>query len=199
MIQIQGKRKNRTGDAQMNGFQIAGQIVGIVAAAVMIISFQFKDTKKLFISQVCSTLLFTLHYALLGFGGDSGAFAGMAQNFAGVAFRVVILLSEKHEKLKSPIALTVLCAYSAVAAALLYNGNIVTLLPTAGNVICMGIYWSGNKNTIRLGQLAVVSPCWLIYNIFTLSISGIFTETFNIISIIVYYIRIKAEKNNEKA
>ena len=183
----------------MNPLQIAGQLVGVLAAAVMIVSFQFKDTKKLFILQVCSTLLFTTHYALLGFGGDSGAFAGMAQNFAGVAFRVVILLSEKFKKLKSPIALTVLCAYSAVAATLMYNGQITTLLPTVANIICMGIYWSENKNVIRLGQLVIVSPGWLAYNIFTMSFSGIFTESFNIISIIVYYIRMKAGKKNEES
>ena len=50
----------------MNPTQIAGQIVGLVAAAIMIVSFQFKNTKRLFIIQVCSTVLFTLHYALLG-------------------------------------------------------------------------------------------------------------------------------------
>lgn len=182
----------------MNGYQIAGQAVGLVAAAVMIISFQFKNTKKLFAAQIVSTLLFTVHYALLGVGGDRGAYAGMAQNFAGLAFRVVIILSQKHEKLKSPIALTALCAYSAVAAALLYNGNPATLLPTAGNIICMGVYWTSNKDTIRIGQLAVVSPCWLIYNFFTMSVSGIITETFNIVSIIVYYIRMRLEKKNEE-
>ncbi len=181
----------------MNPTQIAGQIVGLVAAAIMIVSFQFKNTKRLFIIQVCSTVLFTLHYALLGLGGDSTAFAGMAQNFIGCLFRVVILLSQKNEKLKSTISLTALCAISTIIAVLTYNGSIVSLLPTAGNILCMGIYWTEKKNVIRLGQLAVVSPCWLLFNVFTMSISGIITESFNIISIIVYYIRMKAGKKDE--
>lgn len=47
-------------------------------------------------------------------------------------------------------------------------------------------------DVIKISQLAIVSPCWLAYSIFYTSIGhnnvgGIVQETFNIISIIVYY------------
>lgn len=183
----------------MSTLTIIGQIVGGVAAVILIFSFQFKDNKKLFIAQICSCTLFTLHYMLLGFGGDPAAFSGMAQNFGGLLFRVPLLLSEKNEKWRSPIILAALCAYSAVTAVLTYEqGNIICLLPMIGNIIGMGAMWVKKPNVIRIAQLTFMSPCWLTYNIFTLSIAGIITETFNIISIGVYYLRQLIAKKKKK-
>ena len=184
----------------MSTLTIIGQIVGGIAAVILIFSFQFKDNKKLFIAQICSCTLFTVHYMLLGFGGDPKAFSGMVQNFGGLLFRVPLLLSEKNEKWRSPIILAALCAYSAVTAVLTYEpGNIVCLLPMIGNIIGMGAMWVKKPNVIRVAQLSFMSPCWLIYNIFTFSISGIITESFNIISIGVYYLRqLIAKRRNKK-
>lgn len=186
----------------MSTLSIIGQIVGIFAAAILIFSFQFKDNKKLFIMQICSCTLFTTHYMLLGLGGDPIAFSGMAQNFGGLLFRVALLLSEKYKKLSSPIVLSALCAYCAVTAVLTYTpGNVVSLLPMVGNIIGLGAMWVKKPNVIRISQLTFMSPCWLVYNIFTFSISGIITESFNIISIGVYYLRqlIANKKKKEQA
>ena len=184
----------------MNTITIIGQTVGVFAAAVMIFSFQFRDNKKLFAAQVCSTFLFTIHYLLLGLGGDSGAYAGMAQNFGGVLFRILLVLAEKNKKFKHPLALTVICAYAAVTSAVTFDpSNVIGLLPMVGNMVGMGALWSGDPNVIRVEQFSFTSPCWLIYNIFTGSIAGIFTESFNIISIAVYYIRaLIRKKKTEK-
>lgn len=183
----------------MNTYIITGQIIGIFAAAIMILSFQFKDNKKLFAAQVISTVLFTVHYLFLGLGGNNAAFAGMAQNFGGVILRVVLLISEKHEKWRSPIVLSILCAYSAVMAAVTFDrSNLLCLLPVIGNIICMGAMWTRKPNVIRIFQFTVTTPCWLIFNIFSLSISGIITEVFNLISIGVYYIRILSSKHRRK-
>ena len=54
----------------MSTLTIIGQIVGGIAAVILIFSFQFKDNKKLFIAQICSCTLFTVHYMLLGFIGN---------------------------------------------------------------------------------------------------------------------------------
>lgn len=183
----------------MNPVSIIGQIVGIFAAAILIFSFQFKENKKLFAAQICSCTLFTIHYMLLGIGGDPGAFSGMAQNFGGLLFRVALILSEKNKKWESPVVLSVICAYSAVTAAFTFNpDNIVCLLPMIGNMIGMGGMWVKKPNVIRISQLTVMSPCWLVYNIFTFSISGIITESFNIVSIGIYYLRQAVAKKKAK-
>ena len=145
----------------MNTLTIIGQILGFVAMALIVWSFQFKDYKKLFLLQVGSCFFFVLHYLFLGLGGDPAAYSGMAQNFVGLLFRAVLLLGEKHKK------------------------------------ICVGSLWTRDSNVIRLCQLIAVSPSWLLFNVFTFSIPGILLESFNIISIIIYYIRMRIRGKSE--
>ena len=184
----------------MNALTVTGQIVGFIAAALMILSFQFKENKKLFIFQVISTALFSLHYMLLAFGGNASAFSGMARNIGGLFIRIVMLLQQKYRWAKSPVTMSVLCTYCAIMAALTYTGDVICLLPTVGNIILIGAMWTNDRDKIRIGQFAVTTPSWLIYNIAATSISGIITETFNLISIGVYYIRqaVKRRKKDEE-
>ena len=176
---------------------IFSQILGLCAMTLIVISFQCKKPIHLCIIQVCSCLLFVLHYLLLGLNGDAAAFVGMAQNAVGLLFRGVLSLSERRKALLSPLVLSALCAVSAVVAVLTYPGRLIALLPTIANFACIGCMWTKNSNSIRLTQLAVISPFWILYNVSTLSVAGILTESFNLVSIGVYYIRMYRE--NKKA
>lgn len=182
----------------MNPLTIIGQIIGFIAAAVMILSFQFKENKKLFICQVISTSLFTLHYMFLALGGNTNAYSGMAQNIGGLLIRIVMLLQQKFKWAKSPITMSVLCTYCAVMAAVTYTGNIICVLPTIGNIILIGAMWTNDRDKIRIAQFSVTTPTWLIYNFSAMSISGIITESFNLVSITVYYIRQVIQKRKDK-
>ena len=182
----------------MNGFTITGQIMGFVAMALIIVSFQFKDNKKLFAFQIASCTFFVLHYLFLGLGGDNTAFSGMAQNGIGLVFRVVIMLGYRYDKLRSTVVMAVISAAMAILAVYTASSGPVALLPVVGNFVCLGAMWSRDENVIRISQLVCVSPCWLIYNVFMLSIAGILMESFNIISIAVYYIRLSLEKRRER-
>ena len=121
------------------------------------------------------------------------AFSGMAQNLLGLVFRTVLLLSARFPKLKSPVVMSLIAAAMAVASVLTYSGSPVALLPVLGNFVCLGAMWSDDANVIRFSQLICVSPSWLLYNVFMVSIAGIILESFNIISIIIYYIRRRLE------
>ena len=173
---------------------ILGQIWGLCAMALIVISFQCKKPARLCVVQVCACLFFILHYLFLGLNGDAAAYAGMTQNAVGLLFRGVLALSEKKKSLLSPLVLAGLCAVSAVVAILTYPGRLIALLPTVANFACIGCMWTKNSNTIRVTQLAIISPFWIIYNIFTLSVAGILTECFNLVSIGVYYVRVWREK-----
>ena len=173
---------------------ILGQIWGLCAMGLIVISFQCKKPARLCVVQVCACLFFILHYLFLGLNGDAAAYAGMTQNAVGLLFRGVLALSEKKKALLSPLVLAGLCAVSAVMAILTYPGRLVALLPTVANFACIGCMWTKNSNTIRVTQLAIISPFWIIYNIFTLSVAGILTECFNLVSIGVYYVRVWREK-----
>ena len=173
---------------------ILGQVWGLIAMALIVLSFQFKAPKWLCIVQVCSCAMFVLHYLFLGLNGDTAAYSGMAQNAVGLLFRVVLTLSEKRKALLSPLVLASLCAVAAVVAVLTYPDRLIALLPVVGNFACIGCMWTKNSNVIRATQLAVISPFWLTYNVFTLSVAGILTECFNLVSIGVYYVRVWKEK-----
>ena len=160
-------------EAVMTPLFILGQILGLCAMALIVISFQCKKPARLCIIQVCACLFFVLHYLFLGLNGDAAAYAGMTQNAVGLLFRGVLALSEKKKALLSPLVLAGLCAVSAVVA----------------NFACIGCMWTKNSNTIRVTQLAIISPFWITYNVFTLSVAGILTECFNLVSIGVYYVR----------
>ena len=181
-------------EAVMTPLFILGQILGLCAMALIVISFQCKKPARLCIIQVCACLFFVLHYLFLGLNGDAAAYAGMTQNAVGLLFRGVLALSEKKKSLLSPLVLAGLCALSAVVAILTYPGRLIALLPVVANFACIGCMWTKNSNTIRVTQLAIISPFWITYNVFTLSVAGILTESFNIVSIGIYYLRLYREK-----
>ena len=182
----------------MNPLTILGQIWGVIAMLLIVLSFQFKDAKRLFILQVCSCLFFTLHYLFLGLGGDNAAYSGMAQNIVGLLFRAVLALSDKRKWLLSPLVMAGLCALAAVVAVLTYPDQLIALLPVVANFACIGCMWTQKTDVIRLVQATVISPLWLTYNIFTFSIAGILTESFNLVSIGIYYLRTWRGKKKEK-
>ena len=185
-------------EAVMTPLFILGQIWGLCAMALIILSFQFKAPKWLCIVQVCSCALFILHYLFLGLNGDAAAYSGMAQNAVGLLFRLVLTLSEKKKALLSPLVMAGLCAAAAVVAVLTYPGRLIALLPVVANFACIGCMWTKNSNVIRATQLAVISPFWLIYGVFTLSVAGILTESFNLVSIGIYYLRLHREKRSAR-
>jgi hypothetical protein len=181
-------------EAVMTPLFILGQILGLCAMALIVISFQCKKPARLCIIQVCACLFFVLHYLFLGLNGDAAAYAGMTQNAVGLLFRGVLALSEKKKSLLSPLVLAGLCALSAVVAILTYPGRLIALLPVVANFACIGCMWTKNSNTIRVTQLAIISPFWITYNVFTLSVAGILTESFNLVSIGIYYFRLYRER-----
>ena len=185
-------------EAVMTPLFILGQILGLCAMALIVISFQCKKPARLCIIQVCACLFFVLHYLFLGLNGDAAAYAGMTQNAVGLLFRGVLALSEKKKSLLSPMVLAGLCALSAVVAILTYPGRLIALLPVVANFACIGCMWTKNSNTIRVTQLAIISPFWITYNVFTLSVAGILTESFNLVSIGIYYFRLYREKRADR-
>ena len=183
----------------MNPLTLIGQILGLLAMALIVISFQCKKPQLLFIVQMASCTMFILHYLFLGLGGDAAAYSGMAQNAVGLLFRGILALSEKRKGLLSPLVLSGMGAIAAVVAVMSYPGRLIALLPVVANYACMGCMWTKNSNTIRATQLAIISPFWLTYNVFTGSLAGILTESFNVVSICIYYIRVWRDKKKNAA
>ena len=79
-------------------------------------------------------------------------------------------------------ALTIDYSGSAVYIAV---SILVGIAQLAGTVV---MYISNGK-IIRIVQNAYISPAWMVYNIYTISIGGILCEAFNMVSVVVSFIR----------
>ena len=168
------------GDFLMNITTITAQVLGILAMAITIVSMQCRSTKKFFLMQTISGVLFTTSFLLLG------AWGGTLMNIFGT-IRTELFRREKFATSKwSLLFLFLLLAVCAVLMACVFNEKwylllIVTVAQLTGTC-CM---WTQNGKVIRIGQICCVSPLWITYNCLlpVPSIGGILTEIFNICSV----------------
>ena len=166
--------------------EIIAQVLGLIAMAVCIISFQFKKNKHLFIVQGISSTLFFVHYLLLG--QEAGAFMNLLSIMRSVCLNVKFLRNRVCEIL-------LIIGFVVVAAITFENWlTILILIAQIGGTI---VYWQNKAKRIRIFQLSVSSPCWLIHNIASFSIGGIITEVFNIISTIISLVRFRKKRFDE--
>lgn len=169
--------------------EIIAQSIGMVAAVIAISSFQCRSTKKLFLLQCISAFLFTTHFLLLG------AYAGFAQNGLGF-LRAVFLYNREREWARSPFVFWGLMVSFVLCGAVTFE-NIFSLLPVAAMLVSTIFMWTGDGKKLRTAQLFAVSPLWLTYNITVFSISGILTESFNIVSVIISFLRMRKKGFSE--
>ena len=157
------------------------QGIGFVAAALLIASFQCKRSKRLFFFQMCSCMLYILHFYLLG------AISGCGNQACGL-IRVAVY-SNHGKKWADWSGWPPIIVLINAGLALLTWQNFMSIFPflgTAGTTIAGA---KGNGKHVRLVNLCLCSPSWLIYDIYSHSIPGILCETFIITSIIISVIR----------
>ena len=159
-------------------YDIITQAVGIVAAAATILSYQFKDNRRLYICQSIGGLLFSVNFFMLG------AYTAAIFNFINL-FRGGLLATGKCKSYW--FAGLLMSAYTVVTV-FTYDSWLSLLILVAQLVGTLSL-WTRKGKCIRMWQLIVVSPIWLINNILCLSLGGIITETVSILSVIVSLIR----------
>ncbi|MBQ0005726.1 MAG: YgjV family protein [Clostridiales bacterium] len=154
------------------------QTIGFIGVLWYVISYQAKSNKALFIWQMIGSATFILQMYLLG--GISGCF--------GLVLIVVrnLLLSreEKWAWVRSWWLAAAIILASGVSTYLSWNGwiSILPWLAVAASTVC---YWTFNARNIRLSNLLVASPAWIIYDIKVWTIAGILSESFTMLSILV--------------
>ena len=169
----------------MDTRMLIAQGIGTLATVIAILAFQCKDTKKLYLMQFFSNLFFTLHYLVLG------AATGLLLNGMGTV-RLVLLSFVKKKWARSNAAMWILMIVMALCTAVTWNGWL-SLLPAIAQIFSTPLYFKRNGKILRYGQLLFMSPCWLIYNLFNLSIPGAVTDLMNITRVIISLIRFKVK------
>ena len=158
---------------------IIAQALGIVGAFFNISSFQLKSNKKLILCQFLGSSFFLFNYLLLG------GYTGCIMNGLGVARNLVFSAGAKTRKLYILILISLALI---LGTAFTWEGYL-SLLPLVGMIAATVGMYSNNGKVIRMAQLFISSPCWLIYNFATFTVGGIACEVFVIASTLISFIR----------
>lgn len=155
---------------------IIGNIIGLAAVAMFVLSYQLKTRKGIILFNAGSRVLYVLQYILLG------AFEGAVLDI--VALLVSVLAQNKgkgwfsrHPKL------TVVGANLFVAGiGLLFYQNLFSLLPIFGVLFETGALWLTKEKQIRLVSF-FGAPFWLAYNLIYIAYGSAIGNVMTMVSI----------------
>ena len=166
---------------------IIAQTLGIFGMLAAMISYQCKKNKNYFIFQGLSGAFFSAQFILIG------AWAGLIFN----AYNIVRALAYQSKKARSVvcvISLEILVVIAAAMSVFVFKEAwwlvSFTLIAQITGTFAM---WTRDGKKIRISQMAVVSPFWLLYDLLipVPSIGGVLCEVFNMASVVVSFIRFK--------
>ncbi|MGD9566924.1 MAG: YgjV family protein [Sedimentibacter sp.] len=162
-------------------YYVTAQVVGFIGAGLLIFSYQCKDSRKLFFMQLCSNAVYVLHFFMLGaFSGSINIAISLLRNF--------VLINSNKQWARSKIWLGLFVSLHIVVTLFTWQ-NMFSLLPCLGMVAITIASWTRNGKKIRIANLFINSPSWLIYDIYTVSYSGIICELFTLISVLISFYR----------
>ena len=168
--------------------QIIGQVLGILATIVTVISYQMNTKKSLLLVQTAATTCTCLAYLFLG------AASGFALNVVCI-IRNVVFYFQKDTGRTHRISAALLALAMVVLGLLSWQGPVSLLIiaALAANTIFLSF---GNPQLLRKSILGT-STLVLLYNIFVFSLGGIANESLSIFSSAVGIARFRREKENK--
>lgn len=163
------------------------QALGLLGMVMILVSFQFKKQTSVIRVQLVSSLVFAVHYLLLG------APTGAILNLIGIG-RAYVFSNKERPWARWRGWVPCFCgAYILVYLFTCSAGSaVLELLPVAGSIVTVIAFRLDNITMRKLSLLNGLS--WLIYNIISGSIGGSLTEAFGMLSILVGLWRLKKSK-----
>ena len=157
------------------------QIIGFIAMAFFIISYQIRSNRALFLCQLLGCCLFCLQFCIMG------AYTGALGLLVNIARNVLLLKADDWPWVRRGTTLLGIILLLLVMTVYTWAGWISLLPFTSVAVTCVG-YWTDNAQKIRLSQL-IGSPCTLLYDLMIGSWGGVLSETITLLSIIISIFR----------
>ncbi len=163
------------------------QLIGYLGMACAFISYQCKKNSTYFIFQASCSVFFALQFALLG--GWSGFFL----NLFSIARGLILGAGKKLHKWYFLALIEASFILSSVLAVAVFAEPwwiaLILFVAQGGGTFAM---WTHDGKKIRITQFFLISPLWLFHNsYYAFSIGGILCETFNMISVIISFIRFR--------
>ena len=168
------------------------QLIGFVAMAFSILSFQAKRRAGILVMQSVGCMIWALQFLLLG--SPSAAIL----NVVGAIRNVLYSQRVKHPRLNTPLLpITFIIICIASCAVSISTEGPAALLSTFAMVMACVAFYMNDEYKIRLISLTI-GPAWLLYDILSFSIAGMISETAATLSIIISLIRFKKPKKFPK-
>jgi len=171
-------------------FDLVAQIVGFVGTFFMVLCMQQKKYGRIVLCKILNELFFAIHYFLLG------AYTGMCINFVGCFTNGVYWYRNKKGK-RNLVFQIIFSAMFIVLGALSWHGPISIFVVVAKLIttVALGI---DNPRTIRLLNF-ISLPCYLTYNIYMGSLSGMLSDFLAIASVVIGIVRLDILKQDKTA
>ncbi len=162
------------------------QLIGYFGTACALISYQCKRNRNYFLFQMCCAISFTIQFALLS------SWAGMFFNAFSIMRATIFAMGDKCKKPFYLILIQTGYLACSVISVVFFDELIwiavILFIAQGGGTLAM---WTRNGKTIRMAQLFCMSPLWIVNNVFYGSIGGVMCEVFNMLSVIVSFIRFR--------
>lgn len=174
--------------------QVLAFIIGLIAVACFLLSYQQKKRKGIILLNATSRALYILQYILLG------AFDGAALDVSGM---VASLLAQKKDArlIKKHLKLFIVgIDLIIIASGLIFYRNIFSLFPIVGVLLHTSAFWLEREKHIRIVSL-LGSPFWLVFNITSGAYGSAIGDTLSILSILIAIFRydiLNKHKGEEK-
>ena len=123
-------------------FDILVQMIGFVAVAFFILSYQMRSNRLLFLFQLLGCLLFCIQFCILG------AYSGAAGLLINILRNVLLLMAPKWKWVRTKLTLVVILVMITGMTIATWNG-LISLLPALSVGITTIGYWTDNGQKIR--------------------------------------------------
>lgn len=169
---------------------IIGQIIGIIAMAILFISYQCKEAKKLLVIQCIGVVTICIHYLLIG------ATAGLVLNI--VCLVRNICYANRDKKLLSEIWVPIFFSVAMGIIGIMSWQGYYSIFIIAGLIINTLFLSQPNTQLLRYSIL-LTSPLVFTYDAFVLSWGGMANEALTVASAAIGIIRIKKQNKKDLA
>ncbi len=170
------------------------QVVGLLAVAIFLLSYQMKNRRGIIITNAVSRALYILQYLLLG------AYSGAVLDVLGMISSIVA--ERKHLKfikahLKAvflSINLVIVIAGLIIAVS---NKSVLDIFPILGVLLHTSAFWISDEKIIRRVSL-LGSPFWFIYNFLSRAYGSAIGDILTIVSIVISMIKYRNVNKGEE-
>lgn len=174
--------------------EIIAQGFGIIGLIIIVWSFQCKQNKNFFLTQGIGSFAFVINFLLIN------AYAGALFNLTNLVRG--LLFSKEDKKVWKLVAVNALYTACFAFSTYLAWGDwfmiFIASLPYVTLFTMSILMWMGNGKHIRYFQVSLMSPAWIVHNIFNFSLGGILCESFNMVSSVVALVRYRKEGFDSK-